>query len=400
MKSRKRSTEATSVSPRKAAHRFGPTQKDIADALGVSQSTVAFALSGTQQHKLLPETVARVKAKVKELGYRTQRHAMILRKGRSHTIGAVFRTGLYHASQERVKFLAQEAIEAGYQLVALDLDWFGQDELAAQDYLLGAAVEGLILCNLVKNFSPSWEQFMSVRALPVVALSSPIVGVNLTAGYVQADMQEAFRELTEEHLRLGSQRLSLLLPYHDAGNQYAGVAVMQRVNGFAEAVRAAGGEVITEKTDGQILGLPTRFSRKRRTLVGEVIYPVKTADFNNAFELGQFKAREMIQAGTLPASLVCSNDQVATGALSAAIELGVDVPGKLLISGADDAPFSPFCGVPLTTIQQPSREMARWSVQRIIEKIENPELHLEGKIQTFPCKLIHRRSTARYAKIQ
>jgi len=169
---------------------------------------------------------------------------------------------------------------------------------------------------------------------------------------------------------------------------------MQRLDGFSEAIRAAGGEVFTDKSRRSIDGIPSRASKaKLPAISGEVIYSEKTGDFENAFELGHFVARRIIQSDKRADSLICSNDQIAAGAVSACLEHGIAIPEAIRISGVDDAPFSRFCGVALTTVRQPSLQMAQWSIQRIVELIEKPAERRKPQTRFFPCEIILRQST-------
>lgn len=369
---------------------FGPTQKDIAEALQLSQSTVALALNPKQQHKLLPETVAHIQNKAEELGYRPQKLARVLRSGRSHTIGVVYRQGLYHAPQERVKYLAQQAIKAGYQLIAVDLDWFEGDSKGAQDYLLGAAVEGVVVCNLPQDNMRSWDEFFRERGLPAVSLSSAA-----TEGWddARADLAQAFFEMTKHHLAQGSSRLTLLTAFHD--RNYQGPQIENtyvRVGAFIKAVRAAGGCIIADEETSTFLRLKKDRPNKSG-IVGEVISPVRTEAHHNAFELGRVVVEQMILDNHELDSLICANDEIAAGAMSACHQYGTSIPGSLRISGADDAPFSRYCGVPLSTIRQPSEQMTGWCIERIVELIENPATRKQCRKQVFSCDLILRRST-------
>lgn len=369
---------------------FGPTQKDIAEALQLSQSTVALALNPKQQHKLQAETVAHIQAKAAELGYRPQKLARILRSGRSHTIGVVYRQGLYHAPQERVKFLAQQAIEAGYQLVAVDLDWFGKDNKGVQDYLLGAAVEGVVLCNLPLHNLETWEGFFRERGLPVVSLSSQAADDWDDA---QADLETAFFEMTRHHLAQGSRRLTLLISFHDIG--FRGpvfFSIQARVRGFSRAIREAGGSIVADDETRSYLALKNE-KNKATDIVGEIYSPVRTEAHHSAFESGRVVVEQMILENRHTDSLICNNDEIAAGAVTACLQYGTQVPPTLKISGADDAPFSRYCGVPLTTIRQPSEEMTRWCIERIVQLIENPTERKSPQKRMFPCELVYRRSS-------
>lgn len=374
------------------AGRSGPTQKTIARALSVSQSTVARALDPKQRHKLLPQTVAEIQAEAEKLGYRPQKIASILRSGRSHTIGVVYRSGMNYSAQERARLLALHAIKAKYQLVTADLDWFGSDYEAIQNHLLAASVEGVILCNLLQYVDG--DELASAflqRNIPIAVLGGTLQSGNWDN--VSADMSGAYAEMTRHHLQGGSRRLMLLIGVHDKG--YCGkleVSRQQRAKGFVKAVREVGGTIIADEQTRHYLGLDLG-GEGTSGIVGEVRSPLKTESYQNQFELGRVEMEALIQEGNLPDSLICANDQIAAGAFSACMAYGVAVPDRVKISGADDEPFSRYCGVPLTTIRQPSDKLAEWSIAKILELIENPKARREVHSEVFPCELVLRRST-------
>lgn len=370
---------------------FGPTQKDIADVLGVSQSTVALALNEKHRHKLLPETVTLILAKAEELGYRPQRFARILRKGRSHTIGTVYGSGIYYAPLERAKFLARSAIKAGYQLVAADLEWFGGDIVAAQDYLLGSAVEGVVLCNIQEMIASSWLHFLRERSIPVVSLSSNIPD---HVDQVYADMEEAYAEATRHHLALGSRKLTLLLPYWDGRELMdPNSSTVRRALGFCKVLEEVRGTLVAGEMTRKVLGVPDHLREGTSEITAEIIYPERTDKLWDVFDYGCYWTEQKIASSTLPDSVICTNDEVAAGVLSVCLRKGIPVPGKLKISGADNASFSRLCGIPLTTVRQPSCEMAEWAIRRIVELIENPEERKHPQRRHFPCEIIVRQST-------
>lgn len=375
---------------RPRAKRSRSTQKDIAEALNVSRACVAIGLNPLTRHKLLPETVAMIEAKAKELNYRPQRVARMLRSGRSHTIGVVFVSGVYHAPQERVRHLARSAIRAGYQLVSVDMEWFDGNIAAAQNYLLDMAVEGIIFCNLTSGDSKEWESFLEECSLPAVSMYSTVD----TANQAQIDMSVAYHEMTQHHITQGSRSLHLLLPFHDLApdEQLRASSVKERVSGFVRAIHAEGGEVIASPEVGRVFGLPVRFSFGEDRVRGHVHYPLRTEIYKNVFDVGYHETHRILKNEKVD-SLVCSNDDIAIGALSACNEQGLHVPQDIKVSGADDAPFARYGQIPLSTISQPPQEMARWSIERIVELIELPEERDISKSKTFPCELIFRKST-------
>lgn len=373
--------------------RFGPTQKDIAKALALSQACVAIALNPKSKDKLPSSTVALIEAKARELNYRPQHQARILRSGRSHTIGVVCMSGefTYHAPQERVKQLARCALRAGYQLIAIDMNWFEGNIAAAQDYLLSVASEGIIFCNLSSEKQTGWQEFTSERSLPCVSMSSTFDGVD----QVQSDMRSAFRDMTLHHIEQGSRRLHLVLPFHDTVSVEKLrhlTTISERVAGFVDAIRSSGGEVIAGPESGRAFDLPAEFSSRRPTIQGYVHYPLRTELCEDVFDVGYHETRRLLQTEKAD-SLVCSNDDIAAGAVAACSELGLRIPEDIRVSGADNSPFARYCGVPLTTIEQSAQSLAEWSIHRIVELIENPRERNTPKTELFPCELIFRRST-------
>lgn len=372
-----------------------PTQKDIAKKLGISQAAVAMALNAKTQWKLTQETVALVQAKAKEMNYSPQRQASILRSGRSHTIGVVFISGIYHAPQERVKHLARAAIRAGYQLVAVDLEWFEGDLNQAVHYLKGAAAEGIILCNLSPELVDQWE--WSVHDWPTLCLSSMPKG---NADAVACNMEEAFYRMTRHHLQQGSRRLTLLTAQYDVAalrGKTVAPTIADRIRGFTRAIEEQRGEVISAREDNaEQLGLPAAFCRNAEVIRGQVAYTPRVHGVLDAFELGAYYINELLESNSpMPDSLVCTNDDIAIGALGVCLKRSIRVPRDLLISGADDSPFGRHAGIPLTTLKQPPEELAHLSIERVVQVIENRDLISAPIDERFLCELVVRESTQR-----
>ncbi|HWL53785.1 MAG TPA: LacI family DNA-binding transcriptional regulator [Chthoniobacteraceae bacterium] len=373
--------------------RTPPTQRDIARALNLSQTSVAFALDPKHQDRLPPETVALIQAKAEEMRYQPRRIAKMLRSGRSHTIAVVMVSANLKAPQERVQFLAQCAIQAGYQLVAIDLDWFKRDEAAARQYLLDSTAEGVVFCNVNSKEGSAWLDLLRDRAMPFIHLSS----VGFEAGdRVHADIAEAYLRMTEHHLEMGARRPLLLLSARDPG--YTGAfsaSITDRVDGFARAILAAGGKLTADDfpVSRFFPGKKPSNRTAKRDLVGQIVHSERRPPVRDAFEMGYAQADRFIREKREFDALICSNDELASGAMAACMHHGVPVPEKVRISGGDNARYSRFGAVPLTTIVQPSLEMVEWSVRRIVELIENAGSPQKYQHRVFPCKLICRQST-------
>jgi DNA-binding LacI/PurR family transcriptional regulator len=76
-------------------------------------------------------------------------------------------------------------------------------------------------------------------------------------------------------------------------------------------------------------------------------------------ELGRLGARWLLTREPRPSALLCASDQLAFGALQAARDLNLTVPGDLSVVGFDDVPEAAYSDPPLTTVRQPLADKGR-----------------------------------------
>lgn len=95
-------------------------------------------------------------------------------------------------------------------------------------------------------------------------------------------------------------------------------------------------------------------------------------------------------------TILCSNDRLAIGLLSAAYESGLRVGAEarcaLRIAGHDDHPFSRFTCPTLTTVSQDYEAIARKSVEILFEMISSGERPARRETTLFEGRLIKRGS--------
>ena len=72
-----------------------------------------------------------------------------------------------------------------------------------------------------------------------------------------------------------------------------------------------------------------------------------------------------------PDAVFAASDTMATGAIRAAREAGLNVPGNLAFVGFDDLPVASLVDFKLTTIRQPITQFGAQAVEALIDLIEN-----------------------------
>ena len=82
---------------------------------------------------------------------------------------------------------------------------------------------------------------------------------------------------------------------------------------------------------------------------------------------------------------------MAFGAIDAVRSSGLSVPEDFWVIGYDDIDMASWSSFDLTTVRQPSREMARVGAKMLINRIESPDLAVQNVV--FPCELMVRGST-------
>ncbi len=93
---------------------------------------------------------------------------------------------------------------------------------------------------------------------------------------------------------------------------------------------------------------------------------------------------------TLPAAIVCGNDDLSFGALKALREAGRRVPHDIAVVGFDDNERARSAKPPLTTVRQPLASMGKDAVDILVRQIKRPGAALHKK---YRPQLIVRKTT-------
>ncbi|MBN2304389.1 MAG: LacI family DNA-binding transcriptional regulator [Anaerolineae bacterium] len=94
---------------------------------------------------------------------------------------------------------------------------------------------------------------------------------------------------------------------------------------------------------------------------------------DNSIESGHNATLELLNLPDPPTAIFAGNDEMAVGVILAASHLGLSVPGDLSVIGFDDTPISHQIFPHLTTIAQPIPEIARVSVENLLELIDGKQ---------------------------
>ena len=117
----------------------------------------------------------------------------------------------------------------------------------------------------------------------------------------------------------------------------------------------------------------------------------------NFEEIGKREGGRLISAGAFATdTILCSNDRLAIGMLSAAYELGIKVghgpDAAMRVAGHDDHPFSKFTCPSLTTIAQDYAAIANRAAGTLFRILEDDKRLAEREETIFDGRLVMRKS--------
>ena len=161
-------------------------------------------------------------------------------------------------------------------------------------------------------------------------------------------------------------------------------------------LRIGGVNVAHSDTEQRLLG-----ARETLAAAGIPLPPTLVAHGDFSYSAGARSGRAWLTlpAGERPTAIVCANDAMAIGVLSAVASLGLRVPEDVSVTGYDDVPQAQFTVPPLTTVAQPLDEMAEEAIVRLLGRIECPADAPPTYHYIFPVRLIERSSSARLRSV-
>jgi LacI family transcriptional regulator len=110
------------------------------------------------------------------------------------------------------------------------------------------------------------------------------------------------------------------------------------------------------------------------------------------YESGFEAARTLLSTDASLTAIFACNDLMAIGAISAALELGRQIPSDLSVIGFDDVRAASFTNPRLTTVVQPKYSMGVIAAEMLLERILDPELPSRRRV--LDMSLVVRQSTA------
>jgi len=337
-----------------------PSITAVAAVAGVSPTTVSHALSGTRAVRA--ETRERVIRAAAQLGYTPNRVASGLRLQRTGVVGLASDRIATTPFAGRIVQGAQDAAR-DRDVVLMVVDAEGDAALEAQQLraLLDHRVDGILLARM---FHQEVSRPEALGDTPVVLVDAvPADGWRVPA--IAPDERGIAATAVAHLMAAGHRRIAMASTTDDSP------ATRGREAGFRATLSDAG--------LADVGALPVRMERG-------------TSDARG----GRIAGRRLLDRPAVerPTAVFCFNDQMAMGVYQAASALGLDVPHDCSIVGVDDLEMVAAALEPgLTTIALPHREMGRWGMTTLLNRIDGETADAAPPV-LLACELVERGSVA------
>lgn len=323
------------------------TIKDVARESGLSVGTVSRVLNG--RGYLSQEAKDRVQAAMHRLGYEPNALARSLSKSTSRIVAIIMPMLDNPFFSELLMALTGELSQRGYQSLLFVCDSpEGNVSLFIRECMRNR-VAGIILCSGALTSADLGE-----LAIPVVTLER---GSLEKASRIKCDNRLGGRLAAEHLIARGCVRLLAL-----SAPQGRPMPGDERLETFIETCRQAGVECI-----GEVLEPGLFHSQDYTASLEEVLSRHQDAD-----------------------GLFCTSDILALQAMGVARKLGRRIPEDLKVVGFDGTKLARTLRPSLTTVAQPTGQMARLAVESILEAARPSSVRVD---MTVDVRLVEGDST-------
>lgn len=312
-----------------------PVMADVARLARVSHQTVSRVVN--DHPNVRPATRERVRAAIRQLGYRPNRAARTLATDRTRTLGVVSVDSAAHGPASILAGIEEGARAAGYAVTIAALSApDGSAVLDAVGRLAGSGVDGLVVVG------PRDGRVDAMRAprcaVPIVSVGSAMSA----AGRVAVESRAGAHHATAHLLDLGHRTV------HHISGPASWPELHERAAGWRQALTDRGAPV------PEVLRVPDLSAR-------------------SGYRSGWSAAAGAIDAGEAITALLCAGDHLALGVIRAIQDAGLRVPEDVSVIGFDDIPESAYFGPPLTTVRLDYHDLGRRALELLVDLVEPVE---------------------------
>jgi len=332
--------------------------KDIAQKLGVSESTVSRALSN--HPRISKKTKKKVLNIAKRLNYQPDLIAQSLKLKKTKTIGLIIDDITNPFYPEIVKGSEEIANKNELNIILCNSDYDPIKERKYLNVLLSKRVDGVLMMPVGKKLSII--ELLKDLKTPLVFIDiKPTERINVSCVYT--DQEYGSYTATKHLIELGHSKIALV------NGQKSLSSCQQLETGYLKAMK--------------------EFHLRINNNYLRVCDLKASGGYNAVKELIELNKEDK------PTAAIFISDITAVAAYNVINEMGLEIPKDFSIIGNDDIPTSKNLSPPLTTIAHPKYKMGTRAMEILINEMENIKNDKKYKQIRFNPELIIRKSTTK-----
>ena len=326
---------------------------DVAREAGVSMATVSRVVNNNPNVK--PQTRKKVFEAIERLGYRPNAVARGLASKKTTTVGVVIPDISNAIFAEVARGIEDIANMYHYNIILCNADKRKEKEIRVINTLLEKQVDGLLFMGGV--VTDEHMQAFQTATVPIVLCGTNEEGNTMAA--VDIDHQQAAHDAVKLLIDKGHRRIGMI-----SGNLQDPNNGFSRYNGYKNALEEAG------------------------VAFDESLVRIG----NHRYESGIEAMKYFLELPERPTAIFSATDEMAIGAIHAAQDAGLAIPGDISVISVDNSRMASMVRPLLTTVAQPMYDIGAVSM-RLLTKLMNKENVEKGKV-TLMHEVIQRQSVA------
>lgn len=304
-----------------------PTLQNIADHLGLTKMTISRYLRNP--HSVAPDTGEKIAQAIETFGYIPNRAPSMLSNAKSRAIGVLVPSLTNQVFADVIKGIETVTDKAGYQTMLAHYGYSLETEEQRVESLLSYNVDGLILSE--NHHSERTLKMIKIANIPVIEImDSNQLGIQQVIGF---DNAVATQAMVETMIQRGHKNIVYFTARMDKRTQL-------KMQGYEMAMQKHGlipHNMITE--------LPSSFS-----LGAELLH--------------QALAQKPEMDG-----IMCTNDDLAVGALFECQRLGIKVPEQIGIAGFHGHDVGQAMTPQLASVITPRLAIGKTAAEELLNRI-------------------------------
>lgn len=327
------------------------TMKDIAQMIGVSESTVSRAING--KPGVGKQTREKILALVEKHNFQPNTLASGLASSRTRTLGLILPNLNQPALVQIMRGVERKASELGYHLILANTGGCHQKEVSYLTLFQKNRVEGIIF--LGGALAEEEILKLGLNQYPLVLVNKLLEELALPTMLI--DHQKGAEMAIEHLVGLGHERVGLIIGSLDH------LINLQLWTGYQEGLERAG----------------LNFDH---SLVIEV---------EDARQGGYHGLLQLLQSESVPTAILVTGDLLAVGVVEAIKQGGYFIPTDFAVVAYGESLITEIIDPLLTTVKLPLDQLGQGAVNQLVKVIRKEEI--EEPFVVLTPELIRREST-------